>query len=166
MSDFITNQDRFGHDVKLNIDKDQETHKTMFGGICSVAINLLMGGYILYLFYLMFWNENSQESITSRTIEIDKKEALNVHEMNLLSFYHIMDGEKKLDLNNKNYTKYMDFKFVQVTVKDGIEVEEEFEAVECNRKHLTKVKKSDINDNLFELWEGKTILCPRIEDYQ
>ena len=79
-----------------------------------------------------------------------------------MSFYHITKGELEFDMRDTTFKKYMDFKFIQVTVKKGVKVYQELEAVECTSKHFEKF---DHNFENFEYWKGKTILCPRMVDY-
>ena len=103
ISNLILNQDRFGHDVKLNIDKDQETHKTMFGGLCSIAINFFMAIYLGYLVYLMCWHENSNEAVIYGRIDIDKEDPVSLKDLKMTSFYHITKGEEELDIKDDAY---------------------------------------------------------------
>jgi hypothetical protein len=98
--------------VKLNIDKDQETHKTMFGGLCSVAINLFMVTYLGYLLYLCAWYENSEEAVIYGRVDIDKEDPVSLDASKFISFYHITEGDEELDLKSESYKKYMDFKFI------------------------------------------------------
>ena len=64
--------------MKLNIDKGEETHKTLFGGFWSIAINLFMATYLGYLFYQMLWHENSNGGVIYGIIDVNKEDAVDL----------------------------------------------------------------------------------------
>ena len=47
---FLKRQDKFGHQIIFNFNKQGHTHKTVFGGIFSIFISIFM---VLYVYLLV-----------------------------------------------------------------------------------------------------------------
>ena len=43
----ISNQDMFGHDVKLNFNRNGHEHKTLIGGIVSILVQMVLVAFVI-----------------------------------------------------------------------------------------------------------------------
>ena len=56
-SNFVKDIDMFGHTIKLNFNKNGDSHKTFIGGLFSMLIKVTLAFYVYTLFKRMFMNE-------------------------------------------------------------------------------------------------------------
>ena len=53
----VTDQDKFGHPINFNFNRQGNTYKTCMGGCCSIAVNIFMVVYVLVHLKKLMLNE-------------------------------------------------------------------------------------------------------------
>ena len=64
-SKYVTSHDGFGHEVKLNFNRNGASHKTFIGGLFSILVNTAVYYYVFTKFKMLFLREG--DKIVSRS---------------------------------------------------------------------------------------------------
>jgi hypothetical protein len=83
--ELILSQDFFGHKVELNFNKKGSSHKTLFGGIISIFVEIFIVVYIYIQFKKLFLNLDDK----LKSIELP---------LDLLELGEVKMNETKVDL--------------------------------------------------------------------
>ena len=57
---FLKNRDLFGYPIKLNFNRNGDSHKTVIGGVLSIFLKVLYYLYMAYLLHKMFNHEDDR----------------------------------------------------------------------------------------------------------
>ena len=61
-SKFLSSHDGFGHEVKLNFNRNGASHKTPIGGFFSIIIDMAVYYYVFTRFKTLFLREGDKKS--------------------------------------------------------------------------------------------------------
>ena len=89
MQSFLRNRDLFGHPVQLNFNKGGPEHNTVYGGVASLVVKVLMLVYVgkLITRMLMFEDDEIVSSISLN--DNDHNDGLKMSEMSRIQFYRV-----------------------------------------------------------------------------
>ena len=83
------NNDMFGHSVVLNFNRQGETYKTSFGGLISIAIKIVLIGYVTLRFLKMVGLQDNQYGMNAMPSDFDSTGSKNFEEMNFLPLFQM-----------------------------------------------------------------------------
>ena len=52
--------DMFGHEIRLNFDKNGSKYTSAFGGVVSLIIRVMLGSYVFYRCYTMLHRDDNE----------------------------------------------------------------------------------------------------------
>ena len=87
LKDKLTNQDLYGHPVELNFNKKGKQHKTLIGGIFSIAV---LATYYLFVYTnlkKMFWRESNSVSVDVHMLHESDITNLSVNQTQMTTFF-------------------------------------------------------------------------------
>ena len=91
----VKNSDMFGWQIKLRFDKKGDTHKTLFGGIVSVCVYVMMLAYASNLLVKMFQYGDDKNSSVSYNKKLNFLEDRVLYkDLESLLYFFILDNHK------------------------------------------------------------------------
>ena len=77
----------FGHTIKLNFDKQGDTHKTLIGGLFSMFLRLVILVYIIILWKRLLLNEADQIDTEFNMLDLETLGVVHYNQTNMTLFY-------------------------------------------------------------------------------
>ena len=144
--DILVSNDMFGHQVNLNLNR-QDTHATMFGGFISIITKVLIGLF-LYLRFLILFTEGERDSNTTYNYLLEDRERQEIYNYEDIQFMltpgirDVKNGKKIIDYDLPETRKYIELTYVQMFQ----DLENPNIAKRDPRYRYMRVKKCDFTD--------------------
>lgn len=78
ITDWLKDQDFFGHSIALNFQKQGDTYNTTIGGFFSTIIRCAFAVYIYLIFKKMVLMEGDTNASVSSTLDLENEKALGL----------------------------------------------------------------------------------------
>ena len=112
----IKGWDMFGHEPKLNFDKESDTHSTVIGGIFSGLIKIFFAYYFFVNFSkLVFFGDDSINFYPMEGLqESGAYDGSNYTDLSMLVFWDVRKtrGEMQSELDLEEMSRYVKFSLV------------------------------------------------------
>ena len=110
---FIKKKDIFGHVVKINVDQNQKTHKTLLGGIITILISISLLDMITTKVMAMVLRTNNNIITYTSSYDVENGDGINFNQTSMF-IYHVLKKQKHEDgplFLNASLSQYLDVFF-------------------------------------------------------
>lgn len=92
----IINQDMFGHVINLNFDRKGDSHKTLCGGVFSIALKGFLSFYVILLLIKLISKGNDTNLSTEGLLHLEDLGAVNYDFQSMhMKFFHVIRKQDK-----------------------------------------------------------------------
>ena len=88
-SQYVKSKDMFGHTIKLNFNKQGDTHQTIIGGFFSLIISLAMTTYVFINVKKLWLYEDDSLNLEIQKLDLDSLDELAYGSSDLFMFHTI-----------------------------------------------------------------------------
>ena len=164
----------FGHQISMNFNDQQASHKTIIGGMFTVITYVIIIIMVVFKVIRIFTNGNPD---LNSIVELSPEGLLEDHkftDMNILPFYILKKQttkERHVMLDTPNLDEYLDIYFSVETADytlynkpgytfDNIYTRKYYKAVKCTREHFGHTEAAK---TAYKIWEKYSTVCLPIE---
>lgn len=144
----------FGHEIKLNFDKNGDVHKTFFGGFFSAIVKILMFWYIIRLLIRIFMLGDPEIVSTSNNLDSNALGLVTYASTNLKIFHQLGKQLNYRAINQVNLRRYIDIYYLHTEYNYDTNNDFRIEVKKCDEKYFNNV-------GFFSQWrDWEYIVCP------
>ena len=85
----IRDHDMFGHVINLNFDRRGDSHKTLCGGIFSIALKVFLTFYVYLMFIKLIFKGNDTNFSYKGQLDLVKLGDVDYNDINM-KFFHVI----------------------------------------------------------------------------
>lgn len=113
---WVKSQDMFGHEIKLNFNRNGDAHTTVIGGLTSCIVKALIYIYIYMCAMKLFMIEDAQIETKIKNLDLDELGEVDYQDAKSSLFWVLRKTDEKqrsFFINDTDVDQYLEFSVIQ-----------------------------------------------------
>lgn len=112
---WVKSQDMFGHEIKLNFNRNGDAHTTVIGGLTSCIVKALIYIYIYMCAMKLFMIEDAQIETKIKNLDLNELDEVDYQEAKSSLFWVLRktDGVQSSFFLDEGVDRYLEFSSIQ-----------------------------------------------------